>query len=79
MVAARENATSEKNISDLQTILNDLMLNTKITESSRLAHNVQEGMVVNTKKGYKGIKSLGVKQAPFMSSLVRKCRLSSWR
>jgi len=43
MVAARENATSEKNISDLQTILNDLMLNTKITESSRLAHNVQEG------------------------------------
>lgn len=65
MVAARENATSEKNISDLQTILNDLMLNTKITESSRLAHNVQEGMVVNTKKGYKGIKSLGVKQAPF--------------
>jgi len=65
MVAARENATSEKNISDLQTILNDLMLNTKITESSRLAHNVQEGMVVNTKKTYKGIKSLGVKQAPF--------------
>ena len=65
MVAARENATSEKNISDLQTILNDLMLNTKINESSRLAHHVQEGMVVKTKKMYKGIKSLGVKQAPF--------------
>ncbi len=65
MVAARENATSEKNMSDLQTILNDLMLNTKINESSRLAHHVQEGMVVNTKKKYKGIKSLGVKQAPF--------------
>jgi len=65
MVAARENATSEKNISDLQTILNDLMLNTKINESSRLAHNVQEGMVVNSRKSYKRIKSLGVKQAPF--------------
>jgi N-acetylmuramoyl-L-alanine amidase len=65
MVAARENATSEKNISDLQTILNDLMLNTKINESSRLAHNVQKGMVANTKKAYKRIKSLGVKQAPF--------------
>ena len=65
MVAARENATSEKNISDLQTILNDLMLNTKINESSRLAHNVQEGMRVTTKKSYKQIKSLGVKQAPF--------------
>ena len=65
MVAARENATSEKNISDLQTILNDLMLNTKITESSRLAHQVQDGMAGKVKKKYKGIKSLGVKQAPF--------------
>ena len=65
MVAARENATSEKNISDLQTILNDLMLNTKIRESSRLAHQVQNGMVGGAKKRYKGIRSLGVKQAPF--------------
>ena len=65
MVAARENATSEKSISDLQTILNDLMLNTKISESSRLAHNVQKGMVGGVKKRYGGIKSLGVKQAPF--------------
>ena len=65
MVAARENATSEKNISDLQTILNDLMLNTKINESSRLAHDVQKGMVANSRKMYKRIKSLGVKQAPF--------------
>jgi len=65
MVAARENATSEKNISDLQTILNDLMLNTKIHESSRLAHEVQKGMVSSIKKRYKKAKSLGVKQAPF--------------
>ncbi len=65
MVAARENATSEKSISDLQTILNDLMLNTKIRESSRLAHQVQNGMVGNAEKRYKKIKSLGVKQAPF--------------
>jgi N-acetylmuramoyl-L-alanine amidase len=65
LVAARENATSEKSISDLQTILNDLMLNTKINESSRLAHNVQNGMVGGASKMYKDIKSLGVKQAPF--------------
>ena len=65
MVAARENATSEKNISDLQTILNDLMMNTKIRESSRLAHQVQKGMVGGAKNRYKGIRSLGVKQAPF--------------
>lgn len=65
MVAARENATSEKNISDLQTILNDLMMNTKIRESSRLAHQVQKGMVGGAAKRYKKIRSLGVKQAPF--------------
>ena len=65
MVAARENATSEKNISDLQAILQDLMLNTKINESSRLAHEVQTGMVSQAKGRYKQVKSLGVKQAPF--------------
>ncbi len=65
MVAARENATSEKNISDLQTILNDLMLNTKISESSKLAYYVQDGMMTQIKENYKANKSLGVKQAPF--------------
>ncbi|MFC1868650.1 N-acetylmuramoyl-L-alanine amidase [Thermodesulfobacteriota bacterium] len=65
MVAARENATSEKNISDLQSILNDLMLNTKISESSKLAYQVQKGMMSNIRNRYKTNKSLGVKQAPF--------------
>jgi N-acetylmuramoyl-L-alanine amidase len=65
MVAARENATSKKNISDLQTILNDLMLNTKINESSKLAYEVQKGMVSQVKGRYKRVKDLGVKQAPF--------------
>ena len=65
LVAARENATSEKNLSDLQTILNDLMLNTKISESSKLAHEVQTGMVRRLTKSYSEVKSLGVKQAPF--------------
>lgn len=65
MVAARENATSEKNISDLQSILKDLMLTTKISESSKLASMVQNGMIDDVKKKYKPYKSLGVKQAPF--------------
>ncbi|MFC1838710.1 N-acetylmuramoyl-L-alanine amidase [Thermodesulfobacteriota bacterium] len=65
MVAARENATSEKNISDLQSILNDLMLNTKISESSKLAYQVQDGIMGDIKKSYRTYKSLGVKQAPF--------------
>lgn len=64
-VAAMENATSTKNISDLQTILSDLMQNAKINESSRLASNVQTAMYGNLKKRYRQIKNLGVKQAPF--------------
>ncbi|MBN1848607.1 MAG: N-acetylmuramoyl-L-alanine amidase [Deltaproteobacteria bacterium] len=65
VVAARENATSEKNISDLQTILNNLLLNTKISESSKLAYEVQDGMMDHIKIKYNPIRDLGVKQAPF--------------
>ncbi len=65
-VAATENATSTKNISDLQSILSDLMQNAKINESSRLAGNVQTSMVRHLKsKRYSRIKDKGVKQAPF--------------
>jgi N-acetylmuramoyl-L-alanine amidase len=65
LVAAKENATSTKNISDLQTILMDLMQNAKINESSRLATNVQDSICKNMRKSYNRIKNKGVKQAPF--------------
>lgn len=65
LVAARENATSTKNISDLETILIDLMQNAKINESSRLAVHVQKSMYRRLRKHYRRIKSKGVKQAPF--------------
>jgi N-acetylmuramoyl-L-alanine amidase len=65
LVAARENATSTKNISDLQSILSDLMQNAKINESSRLAAHVQRCMCKDLKKRYSRIKNKGVKQAPF--------------
>jgi len=65
MTAARENATSTRNISDLQTILIDLMQNAKINESSRLAVHVQNSMSHHLRKHYSQINSKGVKQAPF--------------
>ncbi len=65
LVAARENATSKKNISDLQTILSDLMQNAKINESSRLAGMVQGSLHGHMKKRYSRVKNKGVKQAPF--------------
>ncbi len=64
-VAARENATSRKNISDLEVILNDLMQNAKINESSRLAAFIQQSLTDKLKRHYKMIKDKGVKQAPF--------------
>ena len=64
-VAARENATSKKNISDLEYILSDLMKHTKIEESTRLANVVQNSFIKGMQKKYSGINNLGVKQAPF--------------
>jgi N-acetylmuramoyl-L-alanine amidase len=65
LVAARENATSTKNISDLQSILNDLMQNAKINESSRLAGHVQEAIIQKLGANYDNVKNKGVKKAPF--------------
>jgi N-acetylmuramoyl-L-alanine amidase len=63
-VAARENATSSHNISDLQDILSDLMQNSKIQESSILAEYVQKKLSAGLGSRY-ATKDLGVKQAPF--------------
>lgn len=65
-VAAFENATSTHQMSDLQDILLDIMKNSKINESSRLAGYVHNSLC----DGFKEVqdtnfKDLGVKQAPF--------------
>ncbi len=64
-LAAMENSTSTKNIGQLQSILHDLMQNSKIKESSRLAACVQRSLVGKLKSCYGNVKNLGVKQAPF--------------
>jgi N-acetylmuramoyl-L-alanine amidase len=65
-VAARENATSTHQMSELQDILSDIMKNSKIDESSRLAQQVHNSIVSEAdKRGLADIKNLGVKQAPF--------------
>ncbi|MBW2092023.1 MAG: N-acetylmuramoyl-L-alanine amidase, partial [Deltaproteobacteria bacterium] len=58
-------AATTKNISDLELILNDLMLNSKIAESSHLAKAIQTQIVKSLCKKYKNVKDMGVKQAPF--------------
>ena len=65
-LAAMENATSAKQISDLQSILLDLMQNSKINESLKLAGLVQEEMVSGLNKKFSAVSNLGVKKAPFV-------------
>ncbi len=59
-LAAQENATSASKMSDLQNILADLLNNSKLDESTKLAEHVQTNMAQGLH-----IKDLGVKQAPF--------------
>lgn len=65
-LAAKENGTSAKNVSDLQVILRDLILQKNTAQSSELADCVQNCMVAELKRKYRGINNLGVKQAPFV-------------
>ena len=64
-VAARENGTSLKQVGDLEMILFDLMANSKINESSRLAAEIQSSLVGNLGRHYSEIKDHGVRQGPF--------------
>lgn len=63
--AARENASSQSQLSDLQTILKDLMQNSKIEESAKLAGSVQ-GQLVKGLNGSYSVNNHGVKKAPFI-------------
>ncbi len=64
-LAARESGTTVSRLSDLQKILNDLMLRSKVTESHQLANAVQKSSVARLRKKYPEVKDLGVKRGPF--------------
>ncbi len=63
-VAARENAVSARSISDLQVILTDLMLNSKLKESKDLAKSVHSRVVSSVRQKHK-VRDHGVRSAPF--------------
>jgi len=64
-LAARENATSRKNVSDLQFILSDMTQNLKLEDSVTLAHSLQGALVGTMGNHLREIKDLGVKRALF--------------
>ncbi|AMK09791.1 N-acetylmuramoyl-L-alanine amidase [Pseudodesulfovibrio indicus] len=63
-IAARENAVDPRAISDLQFILTDLMVNSKIKESRDLASDVQSNTINRIRKKYT-VKNQGTREAPF--------------
>ncbi|MET0400795.1 MAG: N-acetylmuramoyl-L-alanine amidase [Cystobacter sp.] len=71
-LAARENASSEKGISDLQFILADLATKANTEESTRLASQVQRSLVSHLSENYSGVKNLGTKEALFYVLLGTK-------
>jgi N-acetylmuramoyl-L-alanine amidase len=64
-LAARENRTSRRNISDLQFILSDMMQNMKLEDSITLAHRLQGALVAGMGRVMADVRDLGVKKALF--------------
>ncbi|QAR34524.1 N-acetylmuramoyl-L-alanine amidase [Geovibrio thiophilus] len=64
-VAAAENMATEKSMSDLQGILKDIMLNSKLEESLLLAAKAQESLTQSVYGTANHRNNRGVKQAPF--------------
>jgi len=64
-LAARENATSRKNVSDLQFMMSDLTQNLKLEDSISLAHRLQGTLVSQMNQRYGEVRDLGVKKALF--------------
>jgi N-acetylmuramoyl-L-alanine amidase len=64
-VAARENATTTKNISQQREILEKIIRTNKLMESRDLANRLQKNLVTRLASKYQGIKNLGVKGGPF--------------
>ena len=71
-VAARENASADKTISELQDILQILARNTKIAESGALAQTIHKAVITALSKDYK-VRDLGVKEAPFLVLVGAEC------
>jgi N-acetylmuramoyl-L-alanine amidase len=65
-VAARENASSGQPMAALPDFVKAIALNNKLDESRDLATYVQQSMIERLKGSYRGVKDLGVKQAPFV-------------
>jgi len=65
-VAARENASSEQGVHDLEDLVKKIARNEKIDESKELAEDIQDSLAKRMQKTSKTVKDRGVRKAPFV-------------
>lgn len=65
-VAARENATAQSSVHDLQDLVTKIARNDKIEESRDLAADVQESLATSMQIGNRPERNRGVRKAPFI-------------
>lgn len=65
-LAARENATSQESVYQLQSLIKKIALNNKIEESQQLAKDVQTSLYRRMSRISPGIHNRGVRKAPFV-------------
>jgi N-acetylmuramoyl-L-alanine amidase len=65
-VAARENATAQNNVRDLESLVQRIARNEKIEESRELASDIQESLAKRLQRTNKSIRDRGVRKAPFV-------------
>ncbi len=64
-LAARENQAREADLAGIEHILADVLLTAKVSESRRLAREVQQALVEDLSRTYGPVRDLGVKRGPF--------------
>ncbi len=65
-VAARENATAQNNVHDLESMIQRIARNEKLEESRELAADIQDSLSTRLQRASHGIKNRGVRKAPFV-------------
>jgi N-acetylmuramoyl-L-alanine amidase len=65
-VAARENATAQSSVHDLQDLVTKIARNEKVEESRDLASNIQESLASSMQIGRRPERNRGVRKAPFV-------------
>jgi N-acetylmuramoyl-L-alanine amidase len=65
-VAARENATAQEGVHDLQDLVMKIAKTEKIDESKELAEDIQDSLAKRIQKTSKPVKNRGVRKAPFV-------------